>query len=78
MKEEGACKTPIQDRLRSIPGGALLEWKSDSAWSLVPVGKLCNEAAEEIDTLRAEVECWKEAYSACGITGFSAIPDGNL
>lgn len=66
---DNARATPLTDLLR-IPRDARLCYEHNpTSHSLIPVGIYCNEAADEIERLRAErrrdaenIEAWNEQY----------------
>ncbi len=52
---DNACKTPLIDLLKSVPADARATYEHHpTAHSNIPYGRLCNEAAAEIERLRAE------------------------
>ena len=51
---EYACEVPLHEQLR-IPMDARLEYQHNQfSWSMIPVGIMCNAAADEIARLRVE------------------------
>jgi hypothetical protein len=48
-----ACKTPIEDLLRSVPKDLVIKWTEDNAYHNVPIGRHAHEASDEILRLRA-------------------------
>ena len=51
---EQACKTPVNELLRTVPLDKRLEWGcDDGSWHNWPIGGLAHEAADEIESLTA-------------------------
>lgn len=51
---DGCAKTPLLDLLRSVPADARVSYEhSPTDYSMIPAGRLCAEAADEIERLRA-------------------------
>lgn len=60
---EKACKTPLTDLLRSVPADTrLVIERSPFHHQTVPIGYLCDEAANEISLLRAELAAAHAAF----------------
>lgn len=56
MTTETPKKTPLLDLLRSVPADGRHVYEHDSMHSHnIPYGRLCREAADELDRLSAEV-----------------------
>lgn len=73
---EKACKTPLTDLLRSVPADTrLVIERSSFAHDLIPVGRLCNEAAAELARLRAELAA-RDAAAVDAIA--QAYEDGRI
>ena len=53
----GAQQTPLTDLLRSVPEDACANYRHNKFLSQhIPYGRMCQEAADEIERLRAENE----------------------
>lgn len=50
---EQACKTPLVELLRAVPRDAVWVFNDVMSMSSYPVGRLCHEAADEIEGYRA-------------------------
>ena len=65
MSENIPSQTPLIDLLRGVPADAHAVYEEHpTAHRLIPYGRLCNEAAAELDALRAEVARLRAALEA--------------
>ena len=74
MSDNDSMKTPLIDNLRAAPVDLRCEWAfqwaedgSAIGHARAPVGKICHEAADEIEALQRRVEELEEALDGAQI-----------
>jgi hypothetical protein len=56
MTDDGACETPLSELLARVPADARMTYEHSSTHhQMIPVGNLCNRAADRITSLEAEL-----------------------